>query len=93
MRLFPSELNLSFGEAFQERLPEAYERLLMDVARGNQTLFMRLDEVLAAWEFIDPLVDTFTKRIPLIYRSGSMGPADNLLTKDARHWVDPKEGL
>ena len=93
MRLFPSELNLSFGETFQERLPEAYERLLMDVARGNQTLFMRLDEVLAAWEFVDPLVDTVTKRIPLIYRSGSMGPADNLLIKDARYWIDPKEDL
>ena len=52
MRFFPSELNLSFNETFVERLPDAYERLLMDVARGNQTLFMRLDEVLAAWDFI-----------------------------------------
>ena len=91
MRLFPSELNLSFGETFNERLPEAYERLLMDIARGNQTLFMRLDEVLAAWEFIDPLVDMVAKSIPLIYRSGSMGPADDLLIRDARHWIDPKE--
>ena len=91
MRLFPSELNLSFGETFNERLPEAYERLLMDIARGNQTLFMRLDEVLAAWEFIDPLVDMVTKRIPLIYCSGTMGPADDLLIEDGRHWIDPKE--
>ena len=91
MRLFPSELNLSFGETFNERLPEAYERLLMDIARGNQTLFMRLDEVLAAWEFIDPLVDMVTKSFPLLYNAGSMGPADELLTKDARHWIDPKE--
>ena len=91
MRLFPSELNLSFGETFNERLPEAYERLLMDTARGNQTLFMRFDEVLAAWEFIDPLVDMATKHIPLIYRSGSMGPTDDLLIKDSRHWIDPKE--
>jgi len=52
---------------------------------------MRLDEVLAAWEFIDPLVATVTKRIPLRYHSGSMGPADELLTSDARHWIDPKE--
>ncbi len=91
MRLFPSELNLSFGETFNERLPEAYERLLMDIARGNQTLFMRLDEVLAAWEFIDPLVDLATKRIPLMYREGSMGPADDLLTSTGRAWFDPKE--
>ena len=87
---FPSELNLSFGETFDERLPEAYERLLMDIARGNQTLFMRLDEVLAAWDFIDPLVDMVTKRFPLLYNAGSMGPADDLLTRDARHWIDPK---
>ena len=56
MRLFPSDLNLSFDETFEERLPDAYERLLMDTARGNQTLFMRVDEVLAAWEFIDPIL-------------------------------------
>ena len=91
MRLFPSELNLSFGETFNERLPDAYERLLMDIARGNQTLFMRLDEVLAAWDFIDPLVDMAAKRFPLLYNPGSMGPNDDLLTKDARHWIDPKE--
>ena len=91
MRLFPSELNLSFGETFNERLPDAYERLLMDIARGNQTLFMRLDEVLAAWEFIDPLVDMVTERIPLVYCSGTMGPADDLLTEDGRYWIDPKE--
>ena len=39
MRFFPSELNLSFGDTFPDRLPDAYERLLMDVVRGNQTLF------------------------------------------------------
>ena len=54
----------------------------MDTARGNQTLSVRFDEVLAAWEFIDPLVDMATKHIPLIYRSGSMGPTDDLLIKD-----------
>jgi glucose-6-phosphate 1-dehydrogenase len=54
MRLFPSELNLSFDNTFEARLPDAYERLLMDTARGNQTLFMRHDEVLAAWAFVDP---------------------------------------
>ena len=40
MRLFPAELNLSFDDTFGGRLPDAYERLLMDTARGNQTLFM-----------------------------------------------------
>ena len=91
MRLFPSELNLSFGETFSERLPEAYERLLMDIARGNQTLFMRFDEVLAAWGFIDPLVAMVVKAMPMLYRSGTMGPEDKMLAKDGRTWIDPKD--
>ena len=91
MRLFPSELNLSFDETFSQRLPEAYERLLMDIARGNQTLFMRLDEVLAAWELIDPMVKMAAENMPALYRSGSMGPDDNLMTRDGREWLNPKD--
>ena len=73
MRFFPSELNLSFNETFVERLPDAYERLLMDVARGNQTLFMRLDEVLAAWDFIDPIVDKVQSNHPSYIDQGQWG--------------------
>ena len=86
MRLFPSELNLSFDEAFKQRLPDAYERLLMDIARGNQTLFMRLDEVLAAWEFIDPIIAFSRHTAPLPYAAGSIGPQDYLLREDNRQW-------
>ena len=91
MRLFPSDLNLSFDETFEERLPDAYERLLMDTARGNQTLFMRVDEVLAAWAFIDPVLALAETRTPLSYRAGSMGPNDDLLEADGRSWIDPHE--
>src|SRR5439155_26319731 len=49
IRLRPVSLNLNFAEQFAGRAPEAYERLLMDVIRGNPTLFMRRDEVEAAW--------------------------------------------
>ena len=49
MRLREVPLNLSFAATFTERTPEAYERLLLDVIRGNQTLFMRRDELEAAW--------------------------------------------
>ena len=91
MRLFPSELNLSFGETFEARLPDAYERLLMDTARGNQTLFMRRDEVFAAWDLIDPVIDIIKDRAPELYRSGTMGPADKLLADDGRDWIDPYE--
>ena len=91
MRLFPSDLNLSFDETFEERLPDAYERLLMDTARGNQTLFMRVDEVLAAWAFIDPVLALAETRTPLSYRAGSMGPKDDFLEADGRSWIDPHE--
>jgi glucose-6-phosphate 1-dehydrogenase len=89
MRLFPSELNLSFDEAFAERLPDAYERLLMDIARGNQTLFMRSDEVLAAWDYIDPIISMVRKRNPEIYSPNSMGPEDKILKREDRHWFNP----
>jgi glucose-6-phosphate 1-dehydrogenase len=89
MRLFPSELNLSFGDTFEARLPDAYERLLMDTARGNQTLFMRRDEVFAAWDIIDPAMKLVAGRTPALYRSGTMGPADDLLAADGRSWIDP----
>tara|TARA_B110000881_G_scaffold88267_1_gene77370 strand:+ start:216 stop:1670 length:1455 start_codon:yes stop_codon:yes gene_type:complete len=91
MRFFPSELNLSFGDTFSERLPDAYERLLMDVARGNQTLFMRLDEVLAAWDYIDPIVDKAKKTPPQLYRAGTMGPEDKILLSNGHLWIDPKD--
>ena len=91
MRLFPSELNLSFGDTFEARLPDAYERLLMDTARGNQTLFMRRDEVFAAWDLIDPIIDRIADHVPELYRSGTMGPADTLLERDGRIWIDPYE--
>jgi len=91
MRLYPSELNLSFDDTFNQRLPDAYERLLMDVARGNQTLFMRLDEVLAAWSIIDPIIEKHNNLKPTFYNAGSMGPQESfdLLRKNAHKWVNP----
>ena len=91
MRFFPSELNLSFGDTFTDRLPDAYERLLMDVVRGNQTLFMRSDEVLAAWDYIDPIVEIAKTQEPQLYRTGTMGPEDKILCGDGHKWIDPKD--
>lgn len=91
MRLFPSELNLSFDDAFKTRLPDAYERLLMDVARGNQTLFMRHDEVMAAWDFMDPIIAAASDEAPKIYPAGSFGPEeqDALLEAGSIGWQAP----
>ena len=91
MRLFPSELNLSFDNTFGARLPDAYERLLMDTARGNQTLFMRHDEVLAAWAFIDPVIEMAKKTPPSLYRTGTFGPADSFFADQQDSWIDPKQ--
>ena len=55
MRLQHVPLDMSFAEAFGEAPADAYERLLMDALRGNAALFMRRDEVEAAWKFIDPI--------------------------------------
>src|SRR3546814_3420822 len=57
MRLRAAPLNLSFADAFHGRQPDAYERLLMDVVRGNPMLFMRCDEVEAAWRWVEPMLD------------------------------------
>ena len=61
----------------------------MDTARGNQTLFMRRDEVFAAWDIIDPAMKLVAGRTLALYRSGTMGPADDLLAADGRSWIDP----
>ena len=92
MRLFPASLDLSFDDTFQKRLPEAYERLIMDVARGNQTLFMRSDEVEAAWAYIDPIVNEAKRRKPERYSAGSWGPvsAFELMAEHGHRWIDPE---
>ena len=71
-------------------MPDAYERLVMDVIRGDQTLFMRGDEVEAAWRWIDPIIaaaETAPER-PQSYDSYSSGPEDALMLmhRDGRRW-------
>ena len=62
MRLRAASLDLSFKDEFElERFPDAYERLLLDVVRGNRTLFMRRDELEAAWAWMTPVLDHWTE--------------------------------
>ena len=90
MRLREVPLNLSFAQTFAERTPEAYERLLLDVIRGNQTLFMRRDELEAAWSWIDPIREAWDAATdaPQPYTSGTWGPtgAIALIERDGRTW-------
>ena len=90
LRLRCVPLDMSFAEAFGVRYPDAYERLLMDVVRGNQTLFMRRDEVEAAWKWIDPILAAWKSDDgePKPYTAGSWGPsaAVALIERDGRTW-------
>lgn len=92
MRLRRTPLNLSFAEAFQMRYPDAYERLLMDVVRNNLTLFMRRDEVEAAWTWAEPILQAWeTLRVqPKPYAAGTWGPSASvaLIERDGRTWHD-----
>jgi glucose-6-phosphate 1-dehydrogenase len=88
--LRPVSLDLSFEETFDLRYPDAYERLLMEVLRGNPALFMRRDEVDAAWKFIDSIVEGWaaTNQKVETYVAGSWGPNGSslLLDRDGRAW-------
>lgn len=93
MRLVDVPLDMTFAKALgpeAEDVPDAYERLIMDVIRGNQTLFMRGDEVEAAWAWTDPIIAGWTEEAgaPLPYDTGSAGPDEALalMHRDGRAW-------
>jgi glucose-6-phosphate 1-dehydrogenase len=92
MRLKPVKLALDLGETFKMRSLDAYERLLMDTVKGNLTLFMRRDELDAAWRWIDPIIagwQQYDER-PKSYIAGSWGPAASsaLIGRDGFEWHD-----
>ena len=93
MRITSVPLDMTFADALshnKHKSPDAYERLIMDVIRGNQTLFMRGDEVEEAWRWIDKVREGWdsTDNVPERYASYSDGPrtADRLLSIDRRSW-------
>ncbi|WGF88419.1 glucose-6-phosphate dehydrogenase [Marinivivus vitaminiproducens] len=92
LRLKHVPLDMTFAEAFGVRNPDAYERLLLDVVRGNQTLFMRRDEVEAAWAWIDPILQAWkdNNMAPRPYTAGTWGPAASiaLIERDGRTWLE-----
>jgi glucose-6-phosphate 1-dehydrogenase len=94
MRLRHVPLDMSFAQSFSVRNPDAYERLVMDVVRGNQTLFMRRDEVEAAWRWIDPIHASWddSGQEPHGYTAGTWGPSGSiaLIERDGRTWHDPQ---
>nr|PIL97231.1 glucose-6-phosphate 1-dehydrogenase [Toxoplasma gondii COUG] len=76
--LQPTELDLSVMDRFDvERLPDAYERLLLDVIRGDKQNFVRTDELREAWRIFTPLLHEIEEKNidPLPYPAGSSGPS------------------
>jgi glucose-6-phosphate 1-dehydrogenase len=91
LRLSPTGLDISFEKTFGLRYPDAYERLLMDTVRGNATLFMRRDEVEAAWKIVGSILkvtESAELTAPHPYPAGTWGPAaaDELLATDHKAW-------
>ena len=90
MVLRPANIDISFEKAFSTRYPDAYERLLMDTVRGDPVLFMRRDEVEAAWTWVEPVLEGWAQHPETLhyYTAGSWGPdaARRLLSQDGRCW-------
>jgi glucose-6-phosphate 1-dehydrogenase len=96
MRLSPVEMQFRYKDAFKTSVPEAYETLLRDVMVGDATLFMRADQVEAAWAVITPVLEVWSAVPPADfpnYAAGTWGPreAEGLIAKDGRSWVQPTD--
>ncbi|HSU29578.1 MAG TPA: hypothetical protein VLJ68_14425, partial [Chitinophagaceae bacterium] len=97
MELDPVNMIFNYADTYNGKDPEAYETLLEDVITGNQTLFMRADQVEAAWKLITPILEHWQEYLPddfPDYAPGSWGPeaADDLIERDGRHWVNISPG-
>jgi glucose-6-phosphate 1-dehydrogenase len=92
-RVRSTSMDFSYGAAFLEETPEAYERLLLDAMVGDPTLFIRTDEVEQAWRIVTPILEAWSDpSFPLAtYEAGTWGPkeADRLLDRDGRRWRSP----
>jgi glucose-6-phosphate 1-dehydrogenase len=92
MVLNPVDMIFSYEDAYDGHEPEAYETLLLDVMEGNATLFMRSDQVEAAWKIIMPILNAWEARPPVDfpnYAPDSWGPedAEALIARDGHNWI------
>jgi glucose-6-phosphate 1-dehydrogenase len=85
-RPHPVDMQFNYQDAFKIKLPEAYERLLLDCMKGDQTLYARQDEIELMWGIVDPVINNPPKLT--IYKTGSQGPkaAEQLIKKDRKKW-------
>ena len=93
MNIQENKLDLSFSDTYgDERVVDAYERLMLEVLNGNQSLFVSRDEVEAAWIWADSIIEAWksTNEAPKPYAAGSWGPVSSisLIARDDRQWVE-----
>lgn len=91
MMLNPVDMIFDYHGTYTDQSPEAYETLLLDTMLGDQTLFMRGDQVEAAWDILMPIINTWERKKSLNfpnYPADSWGPeiAEALIAKDGFHW-------
>ena len=92
MKLNPVDMVFNYQDAYDGEEPEAYETLLFDVMEGDATLFMRADQVEAAWKILMPVIEVWEERIPSDfpnYAPDSWGPedAEALIARDGHNWI------
>ena len=92
MQLNPVDMLFNYSDTYTHGIPEGYETLLLDVIEGDATLFMRADQVEAAWEVIMPVLSTWQDN-PSVnfpnYAAGTNGPetAEALIARDGKNWI------
>ncbi|KAJ6806767.1 glucose-6-phosphate 1-dehydrogenase, chloroplastic-like isoform X2 [Iris pallida] len=95
MRLHCSDLNLHYAARYSKEIPDAYERLLLDAIEGERRLFIRSDELDAAWKLFTPLLKELEEKkiTPELYPYGSCGPvaAHYLASKYNVRWGDTED--
>ena len=92
MKLKPVEMDFTYKDSYTEPSPEAYEALLLDAIEGDASLFMRSDQVEAAWEVVMPILNAWKKdpkKMLHKYKAGSWGPsaANDLLKPFTKEWI------
>ena len=92
MLLYPVEMLFEYSSSYTSGTPEAYETLLLDIMRGDSTLFMRADQVESAWDILMPIISIWDKNAVINfpnYEAGSSGPpeAEALIAGDGHNWI------
>ena len=92
MLLNPVDMTFNYDDRYEKDPPEAYETLLLDIMLGDATLFMRGDQVEAAWDLLMPILNIWEESPPIDfpnYAAGTLGPedAEALIARDGHNWV------